>query len=167
MLRASDALNGSDPDAFLQFYQATSADERRMAKTEARFDAEFGLLQLLVEKKWGTAAGDAVTHAMGGETIPDAEAARLSITGDRATLAWMDGSTPLHLIKVSGCWKIDLGATMSSLKLTPEQYIDGFHKMSAMVADFAESVDAGKFKTLDQAVADAKRRTAKLAQSGD
>jgi hypothetical protein len=167
MLRKSDALNGAEPEAFAQFYEAASDDERRMARTEARFDAEFGLLQVLVEKKWGKDAGDAITHAMGGETIPDAEAARLTITGDRATLAWKDNSAPLHLIKVGGVWKIDLAATIAALDITPEQYVQGFHKMSALVADFAESIDAGKLKTLEQAVADAKRRTMLVSQGDD
>jgi hypothetical protein len=167
MLRASDALNGAEPAAFARFYHATNDDERRMARTEARFDSEFGLLQLLVEKKWGKDAGDAITHAMDGETIPDAEAAALAVDGDQATLTWKDNSAPLHLIKVGGRWRIDLAATLRSLNITAEQYIDGFQKMGSMVADFAESIDTGKLTTLAEAVADAKRRTASLSQSGD
>lgn len=167
MLKKADALNGAEPEAFAQFYNATNDDERRMAKTEARFDSEFGMLQLLVEKKWGKDAGDAITHAMEGQTIPDAEAAKLTVDGDHATLAWKDQSAPLKLIKVGGEWKIDLAATISTLGVTADQYIDGFHKMSAMVADFADAVDGGKLKTLSEAVADAKKRTAALSGPGE
>lgn len=167
MLRAFDALNGADPDAFRRFYYATNDDQRRMARVEARCDAEFGLLTLMVEKKWGTAAGDEITHAMGGQTVPDAEAGKLSIIGDRATLVWKDDSPPLHMIRIDGRWKIDLGANLASLNITPDQYIEGFHKMNTMVADFADAIDSGKLATLDQALVDAKRRTAELSQSND
>jgi hypothetical protein len=167
MLHAADALAGAGPEAYLRFYQVNNGDQQRMAQSETRVDAQFGMMQLLVEKKWGASAADDITHALGGYTTADEDAADLTIDGDHATVAWKDGSTPLKMIRVNGQWKIDLGATLQLVNESPDQYVENFRRMSGLLADLADAIDADKFKTAAQATDDAKHRIAAMWESTD
>jgi len=167
MMHAADAQAGAGPEAYLRFYQASNADQQRMAQSETRVDAQFGMMQLLVEKKWGASAADDITHVLGGYTSADEDTADLKIDGDHATVAWKDDSSPLKMVRVNGQWKIDLAATLKLINESPDDYIEGFRRMSSLLADFADAIDAEKFKTAEQATADAKRRVAAMWESTD
>jgi hypothetical protein len=167
MLHTADALAGAGPEAYLRFYQANNADQQRMAQNETRVDAQFGMMQLLVQKKWGASAADDITHALGGYTTADEDAADLKIDGDHATVAWKDNSAPLKLVRINGQWKIDLGATLQLVNESPDEYVENFRRMSGLLADFADAIDSNKFKTAAQATDAAKQRVAAMWESTD
>src|SRR5438045_9772989 len=56
MMLTYDALSGAGPDAFLPFFVAHNADEQRLVHAEARIDAMLAMLQVIVEKRWGSPA---------------------------------------------------------------------------------------------------------------
>ncbi len=164
MLRLSDSLNGASPEVFARFYFAANDDLRRVVDCESRFDAQFGLLVLLVQQKWGGDAGDQITHALGGETTADILAADLKIDGDHATLTWKDENPPLPMIRIKGLWKVDLAALIHEYKASPDEYMLGFQRMSQVVSRVALDIDSGKLATLTQAVDQAKQRSDALNQ---
>jgi hypothetical protein len=167
MMRASDILRDVGPDAYVRFYHAQGDDGKRMMAAETRADAQFGLLILMIEKKWGKAADDDITHALGGFTMADLEAGDLKIDGDHATLAAKGDDTPFQLIRIDGKWKFDIEAMRKQLNQTPDEYVDGYSRFSGLLSDYADAIDKGQIKTVDQAVSEAKRRYDALWSDGD
>jgi hypothetical protein len=164
LLRLSDSLAGAGPEAYLPLYYAADDDQRRLAGFESKLDAQFGLLQVMLEKKWGTSAAIEICHALGNLSAADVKSGGVQIDGDHATVTWNSDSVypPLDLVRVEGQWKFDLAAELRTYKETADECIDGYRRGSQNVADFATDVDAGKFTSAADATAQAKKRFADL-----
>jgi hypothetical protein len=162
LLRTSDALAGAGPEAYLPLYYAADDDQRRLADFETKLDAQFGMLQLMLEKKWGTPAAIEICHALGNLSAADTKADGVQINGDHATVAWNGVYQPQPLIRIDGQWKFDLTGELKTYKETVEECIETYRVGSKNVADFATDVDAGKFASAADATAAAKKRFADL-----
>ena len=86
LLRTSDALAGAGPEAYLPLYYAADDDQRRLANFETKLDAQFGMLQVMLEKKWGTSSAIEICHALGNLSAADAKPDGVQINGDHATV---------------------------------------------------------------------------------
>ena len=53
-MRSYDQLAGEDPAAYLAMYSIDENDDsRRLAYVESKFDSQVGMLQKIVQEKWG------------------------------------------------------------------------------------------------------------------
>lgn len=90
-----DNLAGQGPEAYHALYSIdTNADSRRLAEVQAKFDAQAGMLQKMVELLWGDDAVDQTLHALGLKTMRDIQSATIKEQGDRAgnICRWYDRS---------------------------------------------------------------------------
>jgi len=61
-----DSLAGEDPPAYLAMYFLNDTDDiQRVAKVQAKFDAQVGMLQKIVQQKWGDDAADQIAACAG------------------------------------------------------------------------------------------------------
>jgi hypothetical protein len=167
MMLSYDALAGAGPQAFEPFYLTQNADDQRLVRAEARTDAMLGMLQLIVEKKWGKAGVDPVLHAFGSKTHSDIVAAKVKVDGDRATLIWADdqGDPPVEMVKsADGRWQIDAGAMRKQLGESVDSYVASMQALSPIISDIADAIDGGKLTTPAAAAAETQRRIAALRQ---
>jgi hypothetical protein len=167
LLLVSDGLAGAGPEAYAPLYYAADDDQRRLANFETKLDAQFGMLQVMLEKKWGTSAATEICHALGNLSAADAKADGVQIDGDHATVTWNSDSVypPLALIRVDGQWKFDLAGELKTDKMSVDDCIDTYRRGSQNVSDFATDVDAGKFTSAADALEQAKKRFAALWSS--
>jgi hypothetical protein len=82
-----DRLAGADQDAYLPLYQITpDTDDLKLAQAECRFDAQIGMLQKIVQLRFGGDATAQAIHAFGLQTADDIKAAKIVQTGDTAVV---------------------------------------------------------------------------------
>jgi len=164
LLLVSDGLAGAGPEAYVPLYYAADDDQRRLAGFESKLDAQFGMLQVMLEKKWDASAAIEICHALGNLSAADVKPDGIQIDGDRATVTWSNDNVypPLILIRVDGQWKFDLAAELKTDQMSVDDCIETYRKASQNVADFATDVDTGKFASAADALAQAKKRFAAL-----
>jgi hypothetical protein len=164
LLLVSDGLAGAGPEAYVPLYYAADDDQRRLAGFESKLDAQFGMLQVMLEKKWDATAATEICHALGNLSAADVKPDGIQIDGDRATVTWSNDNVypPLILIRVDGQWKFDLAAELKTDQMSVDDCIETYRKGSQNVADFATDVDTGKFASAADALAQAKKRFAAL-----
>jgi hypothetical protein len=162
LLRTADALAGAGPEAYLPLYYAADDEQRRLANFETKLDAQFGMLQIMLEKKWGASAAIEICHAMGNLSAADAKPDGVQIDGDHASIAWNGTYLPQLLVRIDGQWKFDVTGELKTYKETVDECIATYRVGSKNVADFATDIDADKFASAADATAAAKKRFADL-----
>ena len=162
MMLTYDAQSGAGPEAFLPFFLTHNADEERLVRAEARTDAMLGMLQVIVEKKWGAAAVDTVLHAFDSKTRDDIKSAKVSVTGDVALMMWPDKAPPLQIVRTPEGWKIDAAAMTKSIGETVDEYVKDLQSIAPVVTDIAGAIADGNHATPEAAAAEARRRLAAL-----
>jgi hypothetical protein len=162
MMLTYDAQSGAGPEAFVPFFVTHNADEERLVRAEARIDAMLGMLQVMVEKKWGASAVNTVLHAFDSKTRDDIKSAKVSVTGDVALMMWPDRAPPLQIVRTAQGWKIDAAAMTKSIGVSVDEYIKDLQTMSPVVSDIADAIAEGKLATPAAAAAETQRRIAAL-----
>jgi hypothetical protein len=159
-----DRQSGGGPEVFIPFYQIKGNEDEELVLAITHTDSMLGLLQVMVEKKWGNAGVNTVLHAFGSKTRDDMIAATVTVTGDRAKLAWADGGPPVAMVRVDGEWKIDATAYRKSLGVPVGDYAASLRALSPVISDVADAIDAGKLTMPEAAAAEATRRIKELGQ---
>jgi hypothetical protein len=162
MMLTYDAQSGAGPEAFVPFFVTHNADEERLVRAEARIDAMLGMLQVMVEKKWGPEAVNTVLHAFDSKTRDDIKSAKVSVTGDVALMMWPDKAPPLQIVRTPEGWKIDAAAMTKSIGETVDEYVKDLQSISPVVTDIADAIAEGKLATPEAAAVEARRRVAAL-----
>jgi len=144
-----DQLAGADPEAYLPLYSVSGSDDRKLAAAEAKFDAEVGMLQKMVQQLWGNDAVNQTIHALGMQTADDIHAAAVTENGDHATVTYADGSAGPMLVKTPAGWRLDTTAFRKALGMPVKDYIKQLHQMSAMVAEVADGIDQKRLRSAD------------------
>ena len=155
-----DSLAGQDPPAYLALYSLSDdPDVQRLAKAQAKFDAQVGMLQKIVGEKWGDDAVDQMLHALGLKSLRDAQSATIKQQpGRRATMVFADGSPGPGLIKIKAGWRLDFPAFCESLGMPVDDYLKQLRQTSKFLPDFADGVVNGKLKDPAALVAEITRR---------
>jgi hypothetical protein len=159
-MTAYDNLAGENPDAYLAMYYLDDQDDtQRLAHVEAKFDAEVGMLQKIVQKKWGEDAVDQTLHALGLKTMRDIQAATVKEKGHHASVIFADGTPGPDLIKTKdGGWKLDLPSFCTSLGMPVDDYLKQIRLLSKILPDVADGIAGEKLKDPSAVVSDIVRR---------
>jgi hypothetical protein len=157
-----DRLAGEDPPAYLAMYDLDEQDDiQRLAKVQAKFDAQVGMLQKIIQEKWGDDAVDQMLHALGLKSLRDIQTATVKEIGDRATVVFSDGTPGPELIKTKAGWRLDLPAFCSSLGMPVDDYLKQIHQLSNILPDVADGVVDQKLKDPSSVVSDIVKRISK------
>ncbi len=151
-----DELAGAGPEKYLAMFETHGDDERRLARAQSRFDAEVGILQQMVEQKWGPAAVPTVLHAMGLLGTDDLTAAKIVVTGDHAAVTCADGNHGPDLVNTPGGWKVD--TTAFAKAVNGPGYLKQLRQLIRLVPDLADNLAAGKFADPDAMVTEINHR---------
>lgn len=164
MLLSYDRCAGGDVTVFIQFYATHNAEEEKLVAAESRSEAMYGLLQVIVQQKWGNDGMNTVLHAFGEKTHDDIVAGTVTVDGDTARFIWGDDSPPVPFVKKDGRWKIDATGFKNSLGMSVDDYIQSLHEMSPVLSDIAEGIDQGKLDTPAATAAEIQRRLKAMNQ---
>jgi hypothetical protein len=133
-------------------------DTQRLAKVQAKFDAQVGMLQKIVQEKWGDDAVDQMLHALGLKSLRDIKTATVKETGDRATVTFSDGTPGPQLIKTKDGWRLDLPAFCASLGMPVDDYLKQIRQLSLILPDIADGIVDQKLKDPSAVVTDIAKR---------
>jgi hypothetical protein len=156
-----DQLAGEGPEAYQAlYYMSDSSDDdlQRLAHVEAKFDAEVGILQKMVDKLWGTDGVDQTLHALGLKSMRDIQAATIKESGDRASVIFSDGTPGPDLIKTAQGWRLNLPAFRKSLGIPVDDYLKQIRQLSKILPDVADGISNNKLKSSDAVVSDIVKR---------
>ncbi len=154
-----DNLAGQGPEAYHALYSIdTNADSRRLAEVQAKFDAQAGMLQKMVELLWGDDAVDQTLHALGLKTMRDIQSATIKEQGDRARVIFADGTIGPDLIKTPEGWRLNLFALRQSLGVPVDEYLKQIRQLSKIIPDVADGIAGGKLKDPPAVISDIARR---------
>jgi hypothetical protein len=162
-----DQQAGEGPDAYQAlYYLPDDADEelKKLAHLEAKFDAQVGILQKMVQQMWGDDGVDQTLHALGLKSMKDIAAATVKEYGTRATVTFADGTPGPDLIKTPQGWRLNLPAFRKSLGVTVDEYLKQLRQLSKLLPDVADDISGGKLKTADAVVSDIVKRINAVAQ---
>jgi len=162
-----DQLAGEAPEAYQAlYYMSDDADEdlQRLAHAEAKFDAQVGILQKMVQQQWDNDAVDQTLHALGLKSLRDIQAATVKETGDRASVIFADGTPGPDLIKTPQGWRLNLPAFRKSLGIPVDDYLKQIHQLAKVLPDVADGIANGKLRTSDAVVSDIVKRINAVAQ---
>jgi CHAD domain-containing protein len=140
------------------FYTDNDNDALRLAKTEARFDAQVGMLQKIVQKKWGDDGVDQTLHALGLKSMRDIQSASIKDMGHRATVTFADGTPGPELVKTAKGWRLDLPAFARSLGMPVDDYLKQLRQISKVLPDVADAIVSGKLSQPSDVVQDVVKR---------
>lgn len=157
-----DLRAGSGPEAFIPFFHTRGPEDERLVHAAARTDAMLGMLQMIVEKKWGSDSVNTVLHAFGSKTRDDMEAASVIGDAERALLTWSDGSEPVTMVRVDGEWKIDATFFRQSIKMPLDDYIQLLRNVSPVIRDIADAIADGRLTTPEMTAAEVRGRLTKM-----
>jgi uncharacterized protein YunC (DUF1805 family) len=158
MMLSYDRLAGDDPAAFVPFYATHNPEEEKLVAAEARSEAMYGLLQVMVQEKWGNDGMNTVLRAFGVKTRDDIVAGTVDVDGETARFVWSDDTPAIDLVKKDGGWRIDATKFKNSLGMSVDDYVDSLHDMSPVLSDIADGIDQGKLGTPAAAAAEVERR---------
>jgi hypothetical protein len=141
LLAQDAAARAGDVQADRQFYEAKGERQQKLAEEIAKGDVALAKLQEAVAKQFGSELGTAVVHAAGTEDAKDIEAAAEKIESEQATIEFKDHSTPLHMVKVEGNWKISLtdmlgeatGPEIDQLTKNIAEFTGGIGRLTGLV----------------------------------
>jgi hypothetical protein len=159
LMNSYDHLAGEDPPAYLSLYYLTDEDEiQRLAHVQAKFDAQVGMLQKIVQDKWGNDAVDQTLHALGLKSRRDIDAATLKQIGRHTKVFYADGTPGPELIRVKRDWRVDLPALRDSLGMPVDDYLKQLHQLSNILPDLADGIVNGDLKDADAVMSDIAKR---------
>jgi hypothetical protein len=154
-----DQLAGEDPPAYLAMYYTDETDDtQRLAKVQAKFDAQVGMLQKIVQQKWGDDGVDQMLHALGLKSLRDIQSATVKEYGRRATVQFADGTPGPDLIKIKEGWRLNLPAFCKSLGMPVDDYLTQIRQLSKILPDVADGIADGKLKDSSAMVGDIAKR---------
>ncbi len=154
-----DKLAGEDPAAYREMYANDDSDEtQRLAEVQAKFDAEAGMLQKMVEKLWGDDGVDQTLHALGLKTMRDIQTATIKQAGNAATITFADGTIGPELIYTSHGWRLNLRAFRQSLGVPVDDYLKQIRQLSKIIPDVADGIANGQLKNPSAVVSEIVRR---------
>jgi hypothetical protein len=154
-----DKLAGEDPAAYRAMYANDDSDDtQRLAEVQAKFDAEAGMLQKMVQKLWGDDGVDQTLHALGLKTMRDIQLATINQTGDSATVTFADGTIGPELVYTSHGWRLNLRAFRQSLGVPVDDYLKQIRQLSKIIPDVADGIADGRLKSPSAVVSDIVRR---------
>jgi len=162
-----DQLAGEGPEAYQAlYYMPDNPDDdlQRLAHAEAKFDAQVGILQKMVQQLWGNDAVDQTLHALGLKSMRDIQAATVKENGDRATVIFADGTPGPDLIKTPQGWRLNLPAFRKSLGIPVDDYLKQIHQLAKILPDVADGISNGKLKSSDAVVSDIVKRINAVVQ---
>ena len=148
LLAQDAAARSGNVDADLDFYQAKGEGQQKLARTIAEGDVALARLQAAVARQFGQEMAAAAVHAAGTEDAHDIEAATEKIETDQAIIEFKDHSTPLHMVKADGKWKISLSdmvgeATDLELDRLAKSIVD----FSSEITRLTDLVEKQKFRS--------------------
>jgi hypothetical protein len=154
-----DALAGEDPPAYSALYFVDDTDDvQRLAKVQAKFDAQVGMLQKIVQQKWGDDGVDQLLHALGLKSLRDIQTANIREYGRRATVQFADGTPGPDLIKVKDEWRLNMPAFSKSLGMPVDDYLTQIRQLAKILPDVADGIVDGKLKDPSAMVGDIAKR---------
>jgi hypothetical protein len=162
-----DQLAGEGPEAYqVLYYMSDNPDDdlQRLAHAEAKFDAQVGILQKMVQQLWGNDAVDQTLHALGLKSMRDIQAATVKENGDRASVIFADGTPGPDLIKTPKGWRLNLPAFRKSLGIPVDDYLKQIHQLAKILPDVADGISNGKLKSSDAVVSDIVKRINAVVQ---
>ena len=161
-----DQLAGESPEAYQALYFLGENDDelQRLAHVEAKFDAQVGVLQKMVQLQWGNDAVDQTLHTLGLKSLRDIQAATVKESGDRASVIFPDGTPGPDLIKTPQGWRLNLSAFRKSLGLPIDDYLKQVHQLAKILPAVGDSISGGQLKTSDAVVSDIVKRINAAAQ---
>ena len=164
MLLSYDRSAGGGVTVFIQFYATHNAEEEKLVAEESRSESMYGLLQVMVQQKWGNDGMNTVLHAFGEKTHDDIQAGTVDVDGDTARFNWSDDSPPVPFVRKDGRWKIDATSFKNSLGMSVDDYITSLHAMFPVIADIADGIDSGKLDSPTAVAAEIERRLKAMNQ---
>jgi len=148
LLAQDAAARSGNVDADLEFYQAKGDKQEKLAQAIARGDVALAKLQDAVAKRFGPELATAVIHAAGTEDAHDIEAAEEKIESDQATVEFKDHSTPVHMVRVDGKWKVSLSDMLGeATDLQVDQLTKNITDFTIEVGRLTSLVDNQKFRS--------------------
>jgi len=140
-------------DKVLPWYQATTDDEKKLARSMAVQSIASTRLSKAVREKWGHDAETVITHLCLTETHEDDDAAPVVIEGDHATLTFnVPDMAPLFLIRTNGVWRVDTAAYVNALGAQLQTAVTYCDQSAVEYDKLADAVIAGKFSTAQEAI---------------
>lgn len=154
-----DSLAGADPAAYRELYANDDSDDtQRLAEVQAKFDAQAGMLQKMVQKLWGDDGVDQTLHALGLKTMRDMQTATIKQAGDSATVTFADGTIGPELIYTSHGWRLNLRAFRQSIGVPVDDYLKQIRQLSKIIPDVADGIANGQLKNPSAVVSDIVKR---------
>ena len=154
-----DKLAGEDPSAYREMYANDDTDDtQRLAQVQAKFDAQAGMLQMMVQKLWGDDGVDQTLHALGLKTMRDIDSATIKQAGDSATVTFADGTIGPELIYTSHGWRLNLHAVRQSLGVPVDDYLKQIRQLSKIIPDIADAIADGRLKNPSAVVSEIVKR---------
>jgi hypothetical protein len=155
-----DSLAGQDPPAYLAMYFLNDTEDvQRVARVQAKFDAQVGMLQKIIQQKWGDDAVDQMLHSLGLKSLRDIQSATIKQTGRHASVIFSDGTPGPDLIRTRAGWRLDLPVFCTSLGMPVDDYLKQIRQLSNILPDVADGVANGKLKDTGALVSDIVKRT--------
>jgi hypothetical protein len=159
LLNSYDGLAGEDPPAYLSLYELTDDDDvQRLAHVQAKFDAQVGMLQKIVQEKWGDDGVDQTLHALGLKTRRDIESSAIKQMGRHARVIYSDGTPGPDLLKTKAGWRVSIPGFRDSLGMPVDDYLKQLHQLSNLLPDVADAIVDGRLASPSAVVSDIARR---------
>ena len=148
-LRAQDsAAKAGKLEEDQSFYFAANDQEKTLAHAFAEGDVSLARLQAAVARRFGDELADAVVHAAGTKGLSDIEAATEKVDGDKASIEWKDHSTPLHVVRSEGKWKIALSEMLKGANSDQIESIGkAIQQLAVEFSKLTELVSKDKFRS--------------------
>jgi hypothetical protein len=149
------------PETALPFYHTTATRERVFAKHLSEMDAALTYLHKAAATKFGKESADDVVKSADGTTVPEINAAKIEVSGDKAKVWFKDNPQPTTMVRVGDEWKISVKEWVRGAKDLPA-FRGTLTKMAGKVNEVAKGIESGRYgsaasakKELERAKTDA------------
>jgi hypothetical protein len=138
------------PETALPFYHVTATRERVFAKHLSEMDVALTYLHKAAAVKFGKEAADDVTKAANGTTVPEINAARIEVNGDKAKVWFKDNPEPTTMVRVGDEWKISVKEWVRGVKDLPT-FRGSLSKLAGKVSEIAKGIESGRYGSAESA----------------
>jgi hypothetical protein len=134
-------------------FYCTDDDERDLAQGISEQGSAIALLYLAANDRFGKPGVMAVKAAYQDTFDDDIDAAKIERQGIRATVTYLHGQQPDHLILINGHWLVDTAVYLAQGAPNPDDrpaLLASLKTESDIATDMAKRLMKGQYPTLDQ-----------------
>jgi hypothetical protein len=150
LLMYDKMVGPNEVDKALPLYFANTTRERALAAILAKCDGALANLHKIATDKYGKETADAMIRSIDGTTADDINAAKITVTGDQAYVAFPNSAHPTEMIRVNGEWKISVKALVQDLPGNLRDFRKALTQIATAVNQTAAKISEGQYTNADE-----------------